>query len=460
MIRRLFFAACGIFSCAGVAQALTVEPGDAGPVYQFQKVRSSFTIVNDANVEIRGLVVKPLRPTDSVLSAPQTVAAGGNVVIDVEVDSQNDFGSRGHTFKIDYEGAKSPILGRVSLFALSVLSDPTRVLDFESVKAGESPKINYTLSTDDPAVRVVSVKEAPDFVDVKINKDGRGIVVHHRAKTTWGKLTGLVKIQLDSGSQKEAWIPVHTEVRGEVLPATTNFSLGVARIGQLNEYILQYRSEGKSFTLDKVALEGLTGKVTVQDCVGGEKFCQQVRMVVDDHQPSGQLNGILRAHVAEFDRDIVVMTGGLLISKDVKIKSLDEAFAEQAKKGDETKPVPSLNEALKSMSVAEKPIEAAIPPGDGPLLRWSVNNEELIYGYAIYRADSEQGTFSLQGDLVRKSALAKTGVMSNYAVRDKGAAAGKEYWYRIATFYNDGKREFLSAPQRVKVRAADGAAPR
>lgn len=449
MIRRLFFLACGFVASTGLVQAMTMEAGDVGPIHQFQTARSSFTLVNDTDEEVKGLKITPLRPQDRVLAAPNRIAARGNVVIDVEVDAQNDLGSRGHTFRIDFDGAAVPLLGRVSVYGLSVLHDPARVLDFDTVKAGDSPVIDYALETDDPAVRIAAIKSAPEFVTVSINPDKRGLRIRHSDKSTWGKLTGLLKIQLDSSQQKEAWIPIHTEVRGDVLPSTTNFSLGVARIGQENEYILQYRSEGKPFKLDRATLEGIDGKTTIQNCTGGDKFCQQVRMLIDGNQRSGQLNGILRTHVAGYDRDIVVLTGGLLVSKDVKIKSLDEALAAQA---DAPKPSPSLNQALKSMSVTEKPVEAVIPPGNGPLLRWSVDNENLLYGYAIFRADSAQGPFQRVGDIVRRSVVSKQGVVSNYAARDTGAVVGKEYWYRIAMFYSDGKREFLTEPQHVKVK--------
>lgn len=453
MIRRFVFITCGLFLCAGPAAALTLEPGDVGPIYQFQKARSSFTLVNDSDSELRGVVIKALRPNDRVISAPTSIAARGNAVVDVEIDSQNDLGARGHSFTVAYDGAKTPSVARVSVYGLSVVNDPQRVLDFETVKSGESPTIRYALETDDPHTRIAAIKDAPDFIDVTIDKDGRGLLVRHRDKTTWGKLTGLLKIQLDSAAQKEAWIPVHTEVRGDVTPSTTNFSFGVARIGTQNEYILQYRSDNKPFTLDKAGLEGIAGTTKIEKCVGDEKFCQQVRILVDDKQPSGQLNGILRTHVAGYDRDIVVLAGGLLVSKDIKIKSLDEALASAKKTEPNDKPAPSLNDALKSMKTTEKPVEASTPPGNGPLLRWSVDNEGLIYGYGIFRADSEQGTFTRQGDIVRKSVLSKQGVASNYAVRDTQATVGKEYWYRIATYYADGKREFLTAPQRVKVRS-------
>ncbi|MBL8299081.1 MAG: hypothetical protein JNN30_12150 [Rhodanobacteraceae bacterium] len=431
---------------------MTVEPGDVGPVYQFQKARSHFTIVNDTDSELRGVVVKALRPTDRVLTAPASVAARGNAVVDVEIDSQSGLGARGHSFQIEYEGAKTPALARISFYGLSVVNNPQRVLDFETVKAGESPAIPYRLETDDPQLRIAAVKEAPDFVDAMIDKDGRGLVVRHRDKSTWGKLSGVLKIQLESAVQKEAWIPVQSEVRGDVMPSTTNFSLGVARIGQENEYILQYRSEGKPFTLDKAVLERIAGTTKIENCVGDEKYCQQVRLLIDGNQPSGQLNGSLRVRVVEYDRDIVVPTGGLLVTKEVKIKSLDEELAKSAKAGLANKPQPSLNGALKSMSAAEKPVEAVVPPGNGPLLRWAVDNEELIYGYGIYRADSERGEYARQGEIVRRSAVFKPGVTSKYAIRDTQATVGKEYWYRIAAFYADGKREFLTAPQRVKVR--------
>lgn len=454
MIRRLFFIACGIVCIVAPAQALQIEPGDVGPIYQFQKARSSFTLVNDSDSELRAIEIKSLRPNDRVLSAPKSVPARGNAVVDVEIDSENDFGARGHSFKVWSDGAKDPRLARISLYAMSVLDEPQRVLDFGTVTAGESPTITYSLVTDDPSIRVAAIKEAPDFAEVTIAKDGRSLLIRHRDKTAWGKLAGLLKMRLESAPQTEAWLQVHSEVRGDVVPSATTFQLGVARVGQENEYILQYRSDSKPFTLDKAALEGIVGTTSIEKCAGGDKFCQQVRLKIDGNQPNGQINGILRAHVAEYDRDIVVLTGGLLLDKKIKIKSLDEEMAAQAKMP-QTPPSPTLGDALKSMSVVQKPVEAVVPPGNGPLLRWSVDNETLIYGYAIYRADSENGVFRRHGDFVRRSAVSKPGIVSNYAFRDTQGTVGREYWYRIAAFQNDGKREFLTQPQRATVRSPD-----
>lgn len=455
MIRRLLFVVSGFFLFNSVAPALTLEQGDAGQAYQFQNLRSSFVIINDGKDELEGVTVKPLRPYDRVISAPQRIAAGAHATVEVDLFVSNDIGVRGHSFSVATSAGKEPVITRIRLYGLSVLQDPERILDFETVAAGTAPTIDYALATDDPTIHITAIKEVPDFATATIKEGGRGLVLRHRENSAWGKLSGLIKVQLDSAQQREAWIPVHTEVRGDVLPSSMNFELGVARMGQRNEYILQYRhGAGKDFALDKAVLEGIRGKTTVQDCVGGEKGCKQVRFVIDDKQPQGQISGKLRVHLPDYDRELIVTTGGMLLSKNIKVQSLDEALAASAKSKPEGEA--NLSQALNRMKAAEQPVEAVIPPGNGPLLRWSVDNETLIYGYVAYRADSENGPFLPQGEVVRKSASSKALVTSHYAFRDNDVVAGKAYWYRIATLYTDGKREFLSDPQRVTAAAGSG----
>lgn len=456
MIRRFFLAITGCLLCGVAAATLRVEQGDAGQAYQFHTVRASFELVNEGEKELRGIVVKPLRAGDSVVSAPTRLAAGQRANVEVDIFNPNDLGVSGHTFSVASSDSKEPRATRIRVYSLSVLQDPTRILDFGKVAAGDTPTLDYVLATDDPKVRIAAIKEMPSFATAAIKDDGRGLVITHRGSSDWGQLSGFIKLQLDSPQQREAWLPLQTEVRGIVLPSSMRFEFGVARIGQQNEYILQYRQgEGKPFTLARPVIEGFKAKSQVQDCVGGEQGCRQIRFLLDDKQPQGQLTGTLRVHLPDYDRDLLVPVGGMLLSQKIKVQNMDEVLAASAKAAPASET--NLGLALNLMKAAEQPVEAAIPPGAGPLLRWSVNNETLIYGYAVYRADSEQGPFLRQGAIVRKSAAAKPDVTSNYAFRDNETVAGTEYWYRIATLYADGRREFLGTAQRVTAAAGETA---
>ena len=93
--------------------------------------------------------------------------------------------------------------------------------------------------------------------------------------------------------------------------------------------------------------------------------------------------------------------------------------------------------------------EPATPPGNGPLLRWSVANEKPIYGYLIYRADREDGPYVRINESIVRAERAATGTVGKYAWRDNSAESGKTYWYSIGTIRNDGAREDLTSKQKV-----------
>jgi hypothetical protein len=449
VIGRIALVVGGVLASSSLAHALTVDPGDAGQAYQFQTKRAAFTLVNDEQSAVTGIRIAPARPTDRVISAPVRLAPGERREIDVELNAADDFGTRSHMFLVTSAEVTNPLVARVRLYGLSVVDDPGRPIEFGQVAVGDTPAIKYELSSSDPKLRIVEVLKNPEFASATIVDDGRGLSVRHaKDPAIWGKDYGAIHVKLNSPVQPELAIPVLTEVRGNVMPSSLLFELGIVRMGSQNDFILQYRHvDGKPFKLDDVKLDGIAADVSASDCVGGEKGCQQIRFVIDDSkQIKGQLKGILSARVSGADRTIRVPVGGMLIGKDTKIESLNDLLAAQQK----SESAANLSEALGAMKAAQQPVAAPVPEGAGPLLRWTVSNEDKIYGYAIYRADAEAGPFNLQGPIVRRSPLSKSGIPTNYAVRDNEATAGKDYWYRIATLYADGKREFLTGAQRVK----------
>ena len=87
------------------------------------------------------------------------------------------------------------------------------------------------------------------------------------------------------------------------------------------------------------------------------------------------------------------------------------------------------------------------PPGNGPLLKWQVANEQQVYGYLVNRAGRESGPFVRVNPDVIKAASSGSGW--TYQWRDETALAGRTYWYYISIINKAGKIEQLSSPQKI-----------
>jgi hypothetical protein len=142
---------------------------------------------------------------------------------------------------------------------------------------------------------------------------------------------------------------------------------------------------------------------------------------------------------------------GLLIDKDTQIEKLDSADLAKSAKGGAgaTSAAASKVDIKNAIKEVVAAAEEADPPGKGPLLKWTVANEELIHGYQIFRGPDEAGPFLL----LTKDMLARKSTPTNpnavYKWRDNSAEAGKTYWYYIGMVYNDGRKQQLTGPQKV-----------
>ena len=88
------------------------------------------------------------------------------------------------------------------------------------------------------------------------------------------------------------------------------------------------------------------------------------------------------------------------------------------------------------------------PPGTGPVLRWSVANEQTLYGYLIYRAEHENGPWQRVNERIIP-VLGHDDAPSDYAWRDTSAVKGKTYWYFIKTLANNGSKQKLTEAHKV-----------
>ena len=77
-------------------------------------------------------------------------------------------------------------------------------------------------------------------------------------------------------------------------------------------------------------------------------------------------------------------------------------------------------------------------------MKWNVQNEQQIYGYIIYRADSEDGEMHRISDKLIHTQSKENEVSVEYRWRDASAQVGHTYWYQIGTISAQGIRNNLT----------------
>ena len=456
MLKIAMLALLSLAALPALAQ-VKIETQDVGEIYQTNIGHSTILFNNVGDKPVKILAVSPEFEKDTVgeFKLPVTVAPKTSVNIPVTVYEGMDVGDRRHTFTLETDLATTPKLrAQVRLFGLSVLDDPKPVLDLGTVNTN-SVALEKTVkltSREVPGFRVSRIIESPDFAIAKILPDAGTISIAVKADASWGTHEGVVKVALDSAVQPQAWIDVKADVHGDVIPSRNPVDLGIFRTKEPS-FLVQLKSrDGNPVKLGKVSVEGIAAKVETGICAGEAKGCAQIHVKYSDDLQMGRVWGTLLVDLPDFHRQLPIKLFGYYMPEDLKIRSFDKANLEK-KAASSTEPPPlDLKSALqKSTEVAPPP--AADPPGHGPLLKWQVSNENNMYGYLIYRGDSENGPFlRVNKDIVHVGADKGDGITSSYAWRDDSATAGKTYWYYIGMLNRDGTKQQLSGPQEVKAK--------
>jgi hypothetical protein len=460
-LRRLFWLltwlVCWIPQL-GFAQ-ISVTTQDLGEVYQCMRTKSDITLGNATDSPIKILGIKPLREGDKVLSFPTVIPPKSSVYVPVEVFSARDSGYSTHWFHIDLDDPEhSKYSARVHGFGLSVLDDALPTLDLGVIDTGKivAPKTIVLSSREVPDFQITRVIETPDFVDARILSDHHTLEVDSKANAAWGKHLAVVKVGLNSTRQPEAWIKVSADIHGDVIPSQNPLNVGVLRTGEDHSFLVQLKSRnGQSFGVNGIKTDGIKASVLTQACTGIESGCVQLQIRLGNDQPTGRIAGNIRVNLPEYHQELPIEVTGMLLDKDAKVISLDEQVKKSA---DGNSPQTSANPAAKIdiKSALEQSIHkesTAAPetiPGKGPLLKWKIANEQSVYGYLIYRSDSETGPFlRVNNEVVRVQGDGSAGLESSYQWRDNSAESGKLYWYYIGMLNKDGTKPQLSGPQKV-----------
>lgn len=435
---------------------LVISPCDAGDHYQFEIVKCSIELRNTGTIPITISEGEARFPWDRIESGRIVVPAGGTGYIEATVDLRDDEGVTTHAFRFATDEPGQAHRGsHVRAYASSVLDQHNPEFDFGVVKlgVGDLPSAIVSLSSrDTDNFRITAIESKPDWLDASLGTDGHTVNAKLRDTVPWGLIhqgSSFVKLKINSPHQSSAWIEINAEVMGDVVPDGNPFSFGMLRTVGKHEFLLRITSRsGKDFKVGKLSVERIKATAKAEQCIPPARGCRLLRIDVANDQPTGKLEGVLNVELPGYGKTLPIELVGLLLTPETKIHQMDELLERSTT-------------ASGGMSAAAKPadlgkaIEATIkkevppPPGKGPLLRWSVAHQQPIYGYAIYRADKEQGPFLQVNDDIIHVIESDDENSGAYQWRDDSAKSGKTYWYKVGILNRDGSKKDLTAAQKV-----------
>ncbi len=415
---------------------------------------------NAAKSSIRLSAIKPLKDNgDRVLVSTLAIAPGATAYIPVSLVLDGGPGFVNHYFAATSDETNSPVYQFTArAFVNTVLDEAKPRLNFGVVDAdGPSRSLSITLTSREVAnLKILKVMEAPPYVDVSIENDRQTLNVATRSAKDWGLHQGYIRVQLNAPQQNEARIMVGMDVHGEIVPAENPVDVGLMRQGKTNETLIRLASRnGKGFRIGKLGVNGIDAKVAVEPCVASTVDCRLLKLTFDKNQPVGEIRGQVLVELPDYSQTLPIFVWGMLVKPDAVVRTIGKDSNDDPFKLS-SKGILQSSGAVQSVSIQDaiknsidKRQDASQPvPGRGPLLKWSVANETNLYGYLIYRSNSENGPWLR----VNSATILRSGHndgASTYQWRDTTAVPGQTYWYYVGLVYNDGHKQQLTGPQKV-----------
>ena len=435
------------------AHALTIDEStiDFGEKYQFAEVDRDVRVWNETQVPIRLSAIMspvgwPVLTFDNALLKP-----GTSTLIHITLPLANHIGVLNARLPFNSESAGKTETHEIVAtgYVDSILDEPRPALDLGVIdaKAPIEKSVQIT-STKEPDLHVTRVLEKPDFLSARIGENHTLYVTPSKLDAL-GYSKGLVKVALDSKLQAQAWVTVLMDVHGDVSPDQNPLDFGVQRQSSRRPIRLQLRNRnGRAFHVGKVKVDPASVTVEATTCLQVSESCHAYLLTINPDHAYGQVAGKVGFELPDTHQVLNVHLGGIYLSDNTKVRSLDEP-ADTSDAPAAQSEAPRTVDLKQSLKKAVEDKTSTTPPGEGPLLKWQIANEAAIYGYAIYRGDSADGHFVRVNDAIIKAENGGDGTTANYQWRDTTVQKGREYWYYITIFNNNGTKTQLTGPQKV-----------
>lgn len=431
-------------------------------VYQGQPTSCLVEFVNAGDTPVRLVDLTAEFRGDSVAVKSLLVPARGTAHAELKIDTSNDTGTSHHALRYRVEGQERDYYSDSVGFVATVFDVSRLLIDLGPVSLIEKNRKGGSLrlhSDEDPDARVEKVISAPDYLKISIDKDGLGLSVAVADSAPWGLLDVNVILGLRSARQQRLSVKIKGDVRGQVVPAVNPLELDIVRRGSgPRDYLIPLKQlDGKPLRVGAVRLSGIEGNAAVADCTPAAADCRLIKLAVSDQQPLGYLKGELRIELPDYSRSLPIQVWGVMVGEKTVIKDVAEEMKKQAEAPAVATADGGSSPALGSGSLVQQIKQATTharpedPPGNGPVLRWQVANEGLLYGYHIYRADSADGPWRrINAETIPVQSVENAA--GQYAWRDQTGEVGKTYWYYVGTVDHRGERKRLTSPTRATVK--------
>jgi hypothetical protein len=418
--------------------ALTVKDCSYGDVYQFSPASCHATLENSGDTPLN-LMIVPVQP--GTHAEPEKLILQSHTKAEVELYALTDnvAGAIAWTYRIDGAGGDEPVFAHATGFIQSVLDDAHPSIVFGSVdpKAPITKSIAF-VSSPYSSVRITKIVAASDYLHVRIAKDGKKLVAEIGPDAPWGTIDEFVKVAIDTPVQKEVWVQVTADVKGEIGPKKNPLWLSGIPWGQRGDVKVPLIDQsGRDFKIVDVTSKDLAATYDNAPCDPPAPGCRNLLVRIADSQAAGLFRVQLDVAFADRKNHLHLGLWGIL--------------GEPLRLGDEAdiptgpKPLP----VVPTSSEAVPPLKVqADPPGEGPLLKWTIANQSSVQGYQVYRSASSDGPFALMEPGLIQTLDNRNGPVA-YRWRDTSAVKGQTYWYYIAVVYKSGDRHALSALQKT-----------
>jgi hypothetical protein len=423
---------------AAADNTLAVRDCSYGDVYQFAPSSCRATLENTGAATLT-LTIVPVQPGTKVVPDKLTLRPHAHADVELHVLTDNIGGDVTWTYRIEGAG-KEPVFVHAAGFVASVLDNPHPAIAFDTVDLSKAPIAKSVTFASGPysKLRITKILSASDYLHAHIANDGKDHVNVIRPDAPWGQIEEFVKVGVDAPVQKEVWVQVTADVQGEIGPRKNPFWLSGIPWGQRGDVKVPLIDQnGRDFKIGSVTSKDLSATYDNAPCDPPASGCRDLLVRIVDSQPAGLFK--VQVDVAFADRRNHLHLGlwGMLGDRPQP--------GQEAETPAGPKPLPVAPESH------EPPPPLKVqpdPPGEGPLLKWTIANQSSVHGYQVFRGESANGPFALMDPALIQTLDNGSGPVA-YRWRDTSAVKGQTYFYYIAVVYKSGERRALSGPQKT-----------
>jgi hypothetical protein len=386
------------------------------------------------------LTIVPVQSGTSAEPNKLALQPHGKADVNLHALSDNVAGTIAWTYRIDGAGREEPVFVHAAGFIQSVLDDARPSIAFGSVDLSKAPITKSVAFASSPYsnLRVTKVLAASDYLRARIAEDGKELVTEIGPDAPWGTIDEFIKVAIDTPVQKEVWVQVTADVQGEIGTKKNPFWLSGIPWGQRGDVKVPLIDQsGRDFKIADVTSKDLAATYDNVPCDPPAAGCRNLLVRISDSQAPGMFKVQLDIAFADRQNHLHLGLWGIL--------------GERPRPGQEAE-IPSGPKPLPVAPISNEPPSPLKvqpdPPGEGPLLKWTIANQSSVHGYQVYRGESSDGPFALMEPALIQPLDNRNGPVA-YRWRDASAVKGQTYWYYIAVVYKSGDRRALSGPQKT-----------